>query len=327
MRVDWERELHVSRHDVAGDAGEAELLGLVQGLAVDRVARGEANPPVVPRRLRIPLLDEVEEDHRVGPDGAQLEPRRPLDVLRHGTAEEIDDVGVTTLEGGRARRLVRDALEDQPLHARRLAPVPVERFDDDLDAGCRADEPVGAGADRRPLEAVVADLLDVLLRHDPAGAGRGGAIEGHEVGPRLMEHELHPAGIEDLYVLHLLLQEFRGAALVAVERELDVLGGHGLAVVELDVLTQHERVGEAVLRHRPRLGEARRGLPGGHRLHQRVVDRVEHLERRDRGLGLTGIEPAGRQGHVEGVGDLSFRCRFERRERRDECRDGRDERA
>src|SRR3989449_3880638 len=48
-----------------------------------------------------------------------------------------------------------------------------------------ADELVRAGADGRLLEAVVADLLDVLLRHDPRGARRASAVERHEVGPPL----------------------------------------------------------------------------------------------------------------------------------------------
>ena len=250
-----------------------------------------------------------------------------LNVLRHRAAQEVNDVGVAALESGRARRLVGHALEDEPLHAGHLAPVALERLHDDLDAGRRADEPVGPGADRRFLEALVADFLDVLLRHDPARAGRGGAIERHEVGPRLAEHELDPARIDHLDVLDLVVEQLGRAALVALEGELDVLGGDGLAVVELGVLTQHEGVAGAVRRHRPRFGEARRGLSGRHRLHQRVVDRVEDLERRDGRFGLAWIEPARRQGDVERVGDLAFRCRFELRERRDEYRDGRDERT
>ena len=52
-----------------------------------------------------------------------------------------------------------------------LAPVLVERLEDQLHARRERDELVGSGADRRLLEALVADLLDVLLGHDPAGAG------------------------------------------------------------------------------------------------------------------------------------------------------------
>src|SRR5580765_8205476 len=148
-RLDRQRELHVARDDVPGDAGEAELLGLVQGLPIDREARGQTHAPVVPRRLRVPLLGEVEEDDGVGPDGAELEPRRPLDVLRHRTGQEVDDFSFTALERGGSRGLVRDALEDEALHAGRLAPVAVEGLDDDLDARRGADELVRPGADRR----------------------------------------------------------------------------------------------------------------------------------------------------------------------------------
>ena len=170
VRIDRQRELHVPRDDVAGDAREAELLGLVQGLAVDREAGGEPNPPVVPGRLRVPLLGEVEEEHRITPHRGEFEPGCPLDLFGHGTTEEVHHVGLTTLEGGGTRRLVGDALEDQPLDARRLPPVALERLDDDLDAGRGADVPVGTRADRRLLEPVVADLLHVLLRDDPARA-------------------------------------------------------------------------------------------------------------------------------------------------------------
>src|SRR6266478_4359615 len=80
-----------------------------------QVARNAARSPVVPRRLRIPLLGEIEEDDGVGPDGGELESGRPLDVLGHRAAQEVNDVGVAPLESGRARRLVGHALEDEPL--------------------------------------------------------------------------------------------------------------------------------------------------------------------------------------------------------------------
>ena len=60
----------------------------------------------------------------------------------------------------------------------------------------------------------------------------------------------------------LLHQLVRGAA-IALEGELDVLGGDRVAVVELGALAQHEIVGQAVLGRRPasaRLGAS--GWPG-----------------------------------------------------------------
>ena len=306
MRIDGQRELHVPRDDVPGDAGESELLGLVDRLAIDRQARGEPHPPVVPRRLRVPLLGELEEEDGVAPNSGEPEPGCPLDVLGHGAAQEVHDVELATLEPGRARRLVGDALEDQALHARRLPPVALEGLDDDLDPRRGAHEPVGSGADRRFPEAVLADFLDVLLRHDPAGSGRGGPVKRHEVRPRLLHQEPDPARVDDLHVLDLVLEELRRPAAIAVEGELDVLGGDGIPVVELDPLAQQELVTGAIGGHRPGLREARRGRALGHGLHQRVVDRVEDLERTDGGLRLAGIEPAGCQRDVEGVRHLAL---------------------
>src|SRR5262245_37707099 len=104
---------------------------------------------------------------------ADLEPRTAAELLGHRTAERIGHIHVAALEGGRARRLVWDALEDHALDARGLAPVAVERLQDQLDSGRERDDLVGPGAHRRLLEPVVAHALDVLLRNDPAAA-RGG---------------------------------------------------------------------------------------------------------------------------------------------------------
>ena len=43
--------------------------------------------------------------------------------------------------------------------------------------GFMADELVGAEADRVLLEPVGADLLEVVLRHDPAGGARERAVD------------------------------------------------------------------------------------------------------------------------------------------------------
>src|SRR3989449_3746098 len=269
VRIDGDRELHRPRDDVAGDPREAELLGFVDRLPIDGEARGEPHPLVVPRRLRVPLLDEVEEEDPVGPRGDELQPGRPPDLLGHRARQEVRHVHLAALERGRTRRLVGDTPEDQALDARRLAPVTVERLEDQFHPRGEADEPVGSGADRALLEAFLADTLDVLLGHDPAGARRRRPVERHEVGPRLLEEEPDPARVDDLHLLDLILEELRRPAAVALEGELHVLGGDGLAVVELGPLAQHELVAGAVGRHGPRLREARRVQARGHRLHQR----------------------------------------------------------
>ena len=52
------------------------------------------------------------------------------------------------------------------------------------------------------LEAVGADLLVVLLGHDPAGAGHvGGPEEDGEVEERLLEDEADRAVVDDLDAL------------------------------------------------------------------------------------------------------------------------------
>src|SRR4029450_6672433 len=89
------------------------------------------------------------------------------------------------LRGARTGVVVRDRLQDEPLHVRQLSPVLIEGLEDELDTRAERDEPVGTGADRSLLEALVTDLLDVFPGHDPAGAG-GGGVERHEgrPGPR-----------------------------------------------------------------------------------------------------------------------------------------------
>src|SRR3989454_842046 len=308
--IDGDRELDRPRDDVAGDPGKAELLGFVDRLPIDGEARGEPHPLVVPRRLRVPLLDEVEEEDPVGPRGDELQPGRPPDLLGHRARQEIRYVHLATLERGRTRRLVGDTPEDQALDARRLAPVAVERLEDQLHARGEADEPVRSGADRGLLEALVADTLDVLLGHDPAGARRRRPVERHEVGPRLLEEEPDPARVDDLQLLDLVLEELRRPAAVTLEGEFHVLGGDGLAVVELGPLAQHELVAGAVGGHRPRLREARRGQARGPRPYPRVVERVEDLERRGDGLRLRGVEPARGEGNVERPHHLACRGRL-----------------
>src|SRR5439155_20084786 len=95
----------------------------------------------------------------------------------------------TSLKRSRARRHVGQAEEDEALDRRRLAPVAVEGLEDELDARVEAHELVRPGADRRLAEAILAHALDVPVRHHPAGAGDERAVEGGEIGPRLLEDE------------------------------------------------------------------------------------------------------------------------------------------
>ena len=217
--------------------------------------------------------------------------------------EQVGDVRLAALDHGQPRRRLQHALEHQALDARHLAPVPLVGFHHELDARLLADELVGPETDRMLQEAVLADLLDVLLGHDPGGAGGEGAVEGHEVGPRLVQVEAHARGADDLHVLHLLVEQLAPGAR---EAELDVLGRERLAVVELDSLAQLELVRALVGADRPRLGQARRVVVAGHRLHHRVVQRIEDPEGRERAGHLAGIVPGRHQRDVDGEAHLAL---------------------
>jgi hypothetical protein len=97
--------------------------------------------------------------------------------LTIGPVEPADrlDIADTAVSGHAGyipwgRGLVGDYLEYQAFDAGGLAPVLVEGFDDQLHPRGERDEFVGPGADRRLLEALVADLLDIFLRHDQPAA-------------------------------------------------------------------------------------------------------------------------------------------------------------
>ena len=96
----------------------------------------------------------------------------------------------------------------------------------------------------------------------------------------------------------------RGAA-IALERELDVLGGDRLAVVELHAAAQDELVREPIGGYGPRLGERRRQRVAGQRLQHRVVESVEHHERRDDPGGFGWIEPRRSERDVDAPGHLA----------------------
>src|SRR5437899_5110757 len=104
------------------------------------------------------------------------------------------------LERGGARRIVGHDLEHEPVDARHLAPVPLERLHHELDPGRERDEPKRAGADGSLLEAIVADLLDVSLGDDPPDARSRRAVVRQEIRPGLSELEPHSPGIHDLHV-------------------------------------------------------------------------------------------------------------------------------
>src|SRR5262249_6188788 len=168
----------------------------------------------------------------------------------------------------------------------------------DLHARLLADEHVGAGTDRMLLEAVVSDPREIVLWHDDAGGAGGRAVERHEIGPWCLEMKAYYQGIDDLDLSDVLLQDLRRRTPVAVEAELHVFRRYGIAVVKLQSRTQLELVRLAVRTLLPRFREAWAHLLSGIRADERIVDRVEHAERRDLRRRGGRIEPARRDGHV-----------------------------
>src|SRR5437867_871078 len=96
-------ELEAVRNDARGDPREAERLRLVDGLAIDRVVRRHAHALVGPRRLRVPLIDEVHPLRAVEDRRFQREPGRPPQLLSERPADGIDDVGLAALQHGQPR--------------------------------------------------------------------------------------------------------------------------------------------------------------------------------------------------------------------------------
>src|SRR5439155_15381852 len=135
------RELERARDDAAGRLRKSERLGLVERLPIDGVTGGQPHAPVVPRRLRIPLVGEVEpEDAARLARRRELEPRRSLNVFGNGTGQQIRDVHLTLLEGGSARGLLGQAAEHEPFDAGRLAPVALVGLQHQFDARVEAHE-------------------------------------------------------------------------------------------------------------------------------------------------------------------------------------------
>src|SRR5215469_5477254 len=171
--VDWggrlpEEFVIVGNDRVPGDERMAEGQRLVEAFAVDREAGGAPHSLVVPRRFRIPLVGKIDVEHALDDRRLQGQPGGALQLFSELAADRVGDVDLAALQRGKPCGLVGDHLEDQALYFGRLAPVLIESFKDQLDAGSERDELVGPGADRRLFEPFVADLLDVFPGYDPA---------------------------------------------------------------------------------------------------------------------------------------------------------------
>ena len=151
---------------------------------------------------------------------------------------------------------------------------------------------------------------------------RSSSRKCQKIGPRLGQAKPDMSRILDLDRGDPRSHQFVRGAAIAIEAELDVLGGDGVAVVEFGPVAQHEFVGEPVFADRPRFGKARRQVFARHRLHHRVVQRIEDHERRDHPGRLGRVEPARRQRDMHPAGQFALRrCRQRWRSGREtECR-------
>src|SRR6266446_546296 len=94
-RLDLQREVHDAGHDHARRRTQAEARRLVDLLAVQREVHREPHPLVVPRRLRIPLVGELDPEDRRVLRGHHLHPRVALETLGVGAVEHVPDVGLS----------------------------------------------------------------------------------------------------------------------------------------------------------------------------------------------------------------------------------------
>src|SRR6266581_1934574 len=223
------RRLHDGGHLPAEPAHQP----LDDGLLVDREVRGLPHELLVERRRPHVELDVVHAENRRG-RYVRLRVRleRGRDVGRH----VADQIHPARLDLGDLGGHLRDGADDEVLERGLAAPVAVEGLQADVLVALPLDElPRPRPDGGRGAERVVADLLEVLLGDD-----------GKEDQPleqereRLVGDEVNRVGVDDadvldgadVAVLGLLLLLLAGLR-HPLDRELHVLGGQRVAVVEL----------------------------------------------------------------------------------------------
>ncbi len=276
----------------------------LSALAVDREACRLAHARVVPRRFRVPHIEKIEV-MRADPAGkGEFQRRIVLDRLGELALEQIGNIRFAAFQHGKPCRAFRYAEVNKALHRRLFAPIILIGLQHQFDTRFHADEFVGSEADRVLLVTVCPDLLEIFLRRDPAGRAPQRAVSRHEIRPWFVEDKPHRMRIDDNDLLHLLL-ELR--PLGTLEAELNVLRCERVTVVEFDALPQLELVGELVRALGPGFRKARRHAVPRHRLHQSVVQRVLHPERRQvSGIRLARVKPGRRDRHINRKPDFAL---------------------
>ena len=127
-------------------------------------------------------------------------------------------------------------------------------------------------------------LVSRPLRHNRAGAVLGQAAEEWRVDAVHLDDDREVIRRLDRrhIIEHFEIDRARFLGPAAVEGIFDVGRRHGLAVVELDPRSEVERVGEAVRTLIEALGEARDHREIFIDCHDRVVDVLQHANRRGR---------------------------------------------
>jgi hypothetical protein len=158
------------------------------------------------------------------------------------------------------------------------------------------------------LEAIRADLLIILRRHNPASAAHVRRPKDHgKVQKGFFEVKTHRTSIDNLYALRLRLQHISLGTPVVFKAELHVLGGDWLTVVELDPWPEPEGRTRRVRGKFVTLGQARvikqRFTVV---LDQGIVEGIQEVVGRRRPVMLLRIEPLGCHIRMPGQDDLPF---------------------
>jgi hypothetical protein len=117
----------------------------------------------VPRRLRVPLLRELDPLARGVLSRHDLNTRNVPEPLGIDTVERIGHIGFAAPHHQRTRRRVGNTAHHQCLDVWHPPPIAGKGLQFDLDSRLVTDEFVGAGADRMLLEAVVRYLFGTTM--------------------------------------------------------------------------------------------------------------------------------------------------------------------
>ena len=270
-------------------------------LAVDRVVERLAHA-LVPERVLLRV--EVEPDDARGGRRRDVQRGDPGQARRLLGRHVEDEVDVAALQRQHPRTLIGVGPAHDRAQLRLAAPVLLVGFQAHLLPALVVDELEGAGADRRRVQVVVADLLDLrgAVDDDPVVAER--VDERRE---RRLGRDLEDVLAGDLQRLHHRQRRLADRVLAeALEVDAHRLGVERRAIGEFHVLTRVKRPRPPVLRLLPRLDEPRHHLAVAGQPHQRLRDLVQDAAVVQPG-GLVGVEDRDVGRHPDDQGVLGRR--------------------